>query len=143
MPLSHVLSFADRGFYEDWVTSLFNVYCEILMWASHSGIRRPGMNSPESGTSPCITSCCDTCTPRPSPHTSFHAPALCSSPSSSLLRRTSSSWPWLPKRSGGLDPSLPLTPYFVDHGTWQDVPFYFAAHTDSADSCRPHVSDQA
>jgi hypothetical protein len=116
MPLSHDLSFADRGFYEDWVTSLFNVFCQILTWASHSGIRRPGMNSPASGTSPCITSCCDTCTPPPSPHISFHAPALCSSPFSSLLPRTSSSWPWLPKRSGGLDPFPTPYPYFMTTG---------------------------
>ena len=105
MPLTPFCSFADRGFYEDWVTGLFDAfYHRVLTPASPSGTRHPGTNSPASGTSPCTIFCCDTSTRRPSLHTSSRASAPCSSPFSSPQRRTNSSWLWSPKRSGALIP---------------------------------------
>ena len=118
-----------------------------LAGLSHSGTRRPGTNSTASGTNPCTIFYYDTSTLQPSLRTSSRAPAPCSSPFSSLLPHTSSSWLWLLKRSGALDPtsSLPLLCRYVDNDneTWQNVPLYFAAHSDSADRCGPYVSHQA
>jgi hypothetical protein len=77
---------------------------------SHSGTRRPGTSSTASGTNPCTIFCYDTSTLQPSFRTSSRAPAPCSPPFSSLLRHTSSSWLWLPKRSGAVDPTSSLLP---------------------------------
>ena len=40
---------------------------------------------------------------------------------------------------------VPIPVRYVDHDneTWQDVPLYFAAYSDSADRCRPYVNYQA
>ena len=114
-PLHNSLSFADRGFYEDWViTSLFQkLFCSVTdtSWPlSHSGTRRPGTNSTASGTNLCTIFCYDTSTLQPSPRTNSRAPKPCSPLFSSLLPHTSSSWLWLPKRSGAFDPTSSLLP---------------------------------
>jgi hypothetical protein len=90
----------------------------MLASLTHSGTRRPGTNSTASGINPCTIFCYDTSTPQPSSRTSSRVPAPCSSPFSSLLPHTNSSWLWSPKRSGALGPisSLPLPCIMLKHG---------------------------
>ena len=143
-PLTLYLSFADRGFYEDWVTCLFNaLYRVIPTPVSHTveldflGRILPQV---EQARAQLFAATCLRVDHQFVPVLALPRHVRHLSPLRRGTRaRHGRGYQEDPVRFPPPSPTILV----LTTESWQDVPLCLAAHSDSADRCRAYVSDQA
>ena len=142
-PLTHSLSFADRGFYEDWVTCLLNAFYRVVPTpVSHTveldflGRILPQV---EQARAQLFAATCLRVDHQFVPVLALPRHVRHLSP----LRRGTRTRHGRGYQEDSVRFPPPPTILVLTTKPWQDVPLCLAAHSDSADRCRAYVSDQA